>query len=261
MSETIDAPAPARAAHVIDVPPPAPVSSPAPVAAVPEASPAPTLEAPLPSDPAPAQAPTPAPVQAPQSTLLGGPDKPVEQPAPGDANAPEGQSVEPAPPPTYEPFTLPEGVTLSQPERLEAYTSTLGKFGISQEGGQELISMHLAEITQRENAIRTEHANAETAREQEWRQQTQQDPEIGGNRLQTTLDSVHQFIRTHGGNAAEQAEALKVLNETKVGSNPTILRLLSRAGSTMSEGKPLAAAAPPSLPKSNTQKLYGGNGR
>ena len=83
------------------------------------------------------------------------------------------------------------------------------------------------------------------------------DPEIGGNRWQTTVDSATNFIRTHGGTEAQQAEFHKIMDESGLGNHPAMIRILARAGAAMSEGRPLAAQAP-AVALSKTQKLYGG---
>src|SRR4051812_38285923 len=83
------------------------VAAPAPIVApVAETPPAAVVEAP----------------KAPETTLLGEALKPVEpvvapvtESPPVEAKGTEGgQSDEPAPPPKYEPFTLPEGVTFKE---------------------------------------------------------------------------------------------------------------------------------------------------
>lgn len=224
---------------------------------------------------APASPPAAEPIAAPvPSTVLGDalkpapvtPVAPVEAAplAPAEPAKVEGQSDEPAPPPTYEPFTVPDGVTL-QPERLGDFTSLLGEFegqskadhAAVQAFGQKLVERHVAEV-QRTLADVQKLNDAKWDRQKmAWHDEFMADPEIGGNRFQTSVDSAIQFIRTHGGSDEQQAEIRQLMNDSGIGNHPAMIRLLAKAGMAMSEGRPLAGRMPAAPPKSNTQKMYG----
>lgn len=241
----------------------APVEAVAPTPAV-EVTPAPAAEV--------TPAPSPEPAAPPSSLLaeaLKPAESPVEQPAPvepAQENV-EGQSAEPAPLPTYEAFQAPEGITL-EGEKLTDFTNLLGEFerthkadhAAVQEFGQQLINRHVAEVTRAVTEARAaDMATFETMKTQ-WKDAVIADPEIGGNRLQTTLDSARTFIRTHGGTDAQQAEFMEVIDAAGLGNHPAVIRLLARAGAAMSEGRPLVAKPAP-LPLSRTEKMYGSRGR
>jgi hypothetical protein len=254
MSETITAPAPV-VAPVEAAPVVAPVVA-APASAA-ESTPAPTVEAPAPAEAAPAP-----------TSILGdalAPVAPVEQPAPDAALIVEGQSDTPAPPPTYEPFTVPEGQTL-QPERIGEFTNLLSEFETNTKAdhaavqvfGQQLIDRHVAEVQRAVMDVHKANMTAWDAQKTAWKDQFIADPELGGNRMQTTVDAAIGFIRTHGGTEAQQAEFQSLMNESGLGNHPVMIRLLAKAGAAMSEGRPLAATTPAAAPKSKTQKLYGG---
>lgn len=259
MSETITAPAPVAA-------PVAPALVAAPVVAAPVAAPA--VEATPPA----VEAPAPAPAEAApaQTSILGDAlaPAPVEPALAPDATAPivEGQSAEPAPPPTYEAFQLPEGAVVI-PERLGEFTSLLSSFETNtkadhaavQAFGQQLVDRHIAEVQRAVAEVHKANVNAWDAQKTAWKDQFIQDPELGGNRMQTTVDAAIGFIRTHGGTDAQQAEFQALMNESGLGNHPVMIRLLAKAGAAMSEGRPLAAQAP-AVQKTKTQKLYGGGG-
>lgn len=250
MSETITAPVAAEpiAAPVVEAPAPAPV-------ATPEPSPAPA-------------APQPEPAPAPSSVLgeaLVTPPTPPVEPAPApDAPQAEAPTAEPAPPPTYEPFQFADGVTVD-PEKIGTFTGLLGEFeGTTkadhtavQAFGQKLVDYHAAEIQRVISEVQQSHTSLAKAQQDEWKKQFIADPEIGGNRQNTTVESAVQFIRTHGGSEEQQAELKDLLNKSGVGNHPAMIRLLAKAGSAMSEGRPLAASRPSLPPQSKTQKLYG----
>lgn len=273
MVETVVPVAPAPAA-----PSPAPVS--VSVAAQPEtvvaAAAAPPTVAPSPAVDGAAPAPEPAVEPAKPATIIGealakpaGPDPatpPVEgeKPAAEAPKAPEGQSVEPAPPPAYEPFTLPEGVTF-EAERLGEFTKMLGEFELSakvdhaamQQLGQQMVERHIAEVTNTVTRLNKSYQDRWEQQKIDWKDQFLADPEMGGNRFQTTVDSALGFIRTHGGTEAQQVEFQALMESSGLGNHPAMIRMLANAGKAMSEGRPLAATAPPAAPKSKTEAMYG----
>lgn len=195
-----------------------------------------------------------------QLKVEGEPDKPVEE------NKPEGQSDEPAPPPTYEAFTIPEDVSL-EPERLKEFTDILGEFegktkadhAFVQEFGQKAVDFHVSEVKKTVETLNRSLAESWENTKTEWKDSFMKDPEIGGNRWQTTVDAASSFIRTHGGTAEQQSEFRKLMDMSGVGNHPAMIRLLASAGRAMSEGRPLAASSPVSPPKSKVATMYGKN--
>lgn len=181
-------------------------------------------------------------------------------------NKPEGQSDEPAPPPTYEAFTIPEDVSL-EPERLKEFTDILGEFegktkadhAFVQEFGQKAVDFHVSEVKKTVEALNKSLAESWENTKTEWKDSFMKDPEIGGNRWQTTVDAASSFIRTHGGTAEQQSEFRKLMDMSGVGNHPAMIRLLASAGRAMSEGRPLAATSPVSPPKSKVATMYGNN--
>lgn len=195
-----------------------------------------------------------------QPKVEGEPDKPAEE------NKPEGQSDEPAPPPTYEAFTIPDDVSL-EPERLKEFTDILGEFegktkadhAFVQEFGQKAVDFHVSEVKKTVEALNRSLAESWENTKTEWKDSFMKDPEIGGNRWQTTVDAASSFIRTHGGTAEQQSEFRKLMDMSGVGNHPAMIRLLASAGRAMSEGRPLAASSPVSPPKSKVATMYGKN--
>lgn len=243
-----------------------------PVAAVePAAAPvAPASAPPVPvSDASPA--PAAAPVEAAPETVLGAP--PVTEPtapveaeaAPDAAPVVEGQSAEPAPLPTFDAFKLPEGMAFDQ-ERIGEFTGLLGQFESKTKAdhaevqalGQQLLDRHVSEVQGAIESLNKAYMEKWAEQKVAWKDQFLQDPEIGGNRFQTTVDSANSFIRTHGGTEAQQAEFRALMESSGLGNHPAMIRILAKAGASMSEGRPLAAQAPAPAPKSKVETLYGG---
>lgn len=257
----------------------APVT-PAPAAATPDVAPvsAPDAVAPVvsPSPEAPAVESTPK-----AETVIGEAMKPVEPvkapegektpesaeapKAEGEQKATEGQSDEPAPLPSYEPFTLPENVKLDD-KRVGDFTNILGEFERTtkadhaevQQFGQKAVDFHVAEVTKAVEGVEKTYQTLWEKQKTDWKDQLMKDPEIGGNRFQTTVDSALKFIRTHGGNEEQQASFRTLMDSSGLGNHPAMVRLLANAGMAMSEGKPLAAKSPaPSVAKSKVETMYG----
>lgn len=264
MSETIAPPAaapiaaPAPVVAPVAAPAPTPVVQPvveaAPVVAPVEAAPAPVIETPAPEP----------------TTVMGDALKPAPvepTPVPEAAPIPEGQTADPAPPPVFDAFALPAGLTFKE-GRIGEFTNLLGSFETETKAdhakvqalGQQLLDRHVAEMQGALAEAQRATAAERDARFTGWKDQFLQDPEIGGNRWQTTIDSAREFIRTHGGTEAQQAEFRAVMDETGVGNHPAFIRLLANAGVRMSEGRPLAGVLPASAPLTRTQKLYGKGG-
>lgn len=279
----------------------APVATPEPAQAAPAVAPvtapteAPQAVAPAPA-PTPAPAETPAPAVVPEAvapvvepkvepapeakTIMGAEldKKPVETPkvetpAPELAQAdPEpkvtegGQSDEPAPPPKYEAFKLPEGVTLDE-KKVGNFTNLLADLEVkgkvphelSQEFGQKLVDYYVNEVKEALDTQQKSFADAWENQKVQWKDEFLKDPEIGGNRWQTTVDSALTFIRTHGGTPEQQAEFRNLMESSGLGNHPVMIRLLANAGRAMGEGRILAATRPVAPPKSKVSTMYGKN--
>lgn len=247
-----------------------PIVSPTPV----EAPVAPVIET---------VAPTPAPVvevapEAPKApeTVLGEALKPAEAPKPAVTDPTEakpevketegGQSDEPAPPPKYEPFSLPEGITLDD-GKLGEFTGLLAELETSgkasheavQAFGQKAVEFYVNEAKSIVDNVTKLYQTTWDKQKVTWKEQFLADPEIGGNRFQTTVDSALTFIRTHGGTTEQQQEFRTLMESSGLGNHPTMIRLLANAGKSMSEGTPLVATTPVSAPKSKITTMYGSN--
>lgn len=198
------------------------------------------------------------------------PEVKVDDPKPADDTAEPkkeeaAQSVEPAPLPAYEAFTLPQGVTLDDAKLVE-FTKDLGEFqnmtkadqAEVQKFGQKLVDRHIAE-TQETLKRRDEYYVATWEKtKSDWKEAFENDPEIGGNRKETTVNAALEFIRTHGGNETQQKEFRDLMESTGLGNHPAIIRLLANANVAKAEGKPLPGIKPESQATvSKVAKRYG----
>lgn len=268
------APIPAAAPSPVAAPAPAAVASlPVAGATIPEATPAPVTTAPVPvAEPAkPAEA-SPAIVEPP--TLLGGDNpKPAEaEKTPEKAEGAEGEKVEaekpveeaPKPLPAFESFTLPEG-TSADPESLKTFTEALGEFENTtgadhahlQGLGQKIVEMGLAEVKRATEKLYEYQVSEWKKQSDKWIEDFEADPELGGNRRNTTLDDARYAINNFAGTPEQVAAFNKYLHDTKMGNNPALIRAFSNLGKALREGKPLAASIAPKAPQSKLNTLYG----
>lgn len=105
--------------------------------------------------------------------------------------------------------------------------------GLKQDDAQKLISFT-------ENAIKNERKFIENKlyeRAQLWHEQTLHDKEIGGKNIKEKMSVVNSFIKNYG-----SEEVRNLLKASGFGSNPEILRMLYRAGKSISEDNFVADA-------------------
>lgn len=209
------APAPAPVAEVSALAP-AELIAPAPEVA-PVVEPAPEV----PAEPAPAEL-TPIEV-APEPAAEG--EKPAEEVKP-----------EPPPAPVYADFKLPEGVSVT-PEQIAPFTDILGKHGISQEVGQELMDLHANALKQAAEATTQGQFDTFEQTRRTWREDFFKS---AGNRSDTIANDAKQAIKDLVPDTAKRTELYEVLKFTGAGDHKAVINLLAAAGRKLRE-----RAAPP----------------
>ena len=191
--------------------------------------------------------------------------KPADGEKPTEAKTDDaGKSDEPAPLPSYEAWTLPEGVSLDEP-RIGEFNKVLGDFQNTtkadqaevQKFGQELVNRHIAGVEETVKRLHESYQQSWVKQTEDWKQKFISDPEIGGNRQATTVAAANEFITTHGGTPEQQKEFRDLMQTTGLGNHPAIIRLLANAKKSpaFSAPKPLTAKAPVTkVPRH--QKMY-----
>lgn len=270
--------------------PPAAVAEPAPAVAA-EAAPAAGPDTPgkeaapaaAPGDAKPADKPADKPANEFAPSLLDQAAKAKEDPAakPGadaaakDGKAPDAKAADakptdapgetPSAPVKYE-FTYPEGVKPEEvnAERMSAYTGILGEAKVAPEVGQKLLDLHLSEVKHVADAMAQRQWDTFNELQKQWRDTVMADPELGGARHATAIQTVMSLVEQYGGNADERKGLLDAFRVTGAANNPHILRLLHRAGEALArEAKPHPAPPPRSAALSGRDRglaRYSGNG-
>ncbi len=264
---------------------PAVVSSPS-VAVVADAGAAPSAPTQV-VNPAPSAEAVAAPVTAPAvvtpivettktSTLLDAPVAEVKADAPVEAKTDkqvDGQSEKTAQSPTYEAFKLPEGVTFDN-EKLSEFMKDLGELqgktkaekAVMQEFGQKLMDRHVAELQKTIQLVQEQNKIANETKVKSWDESFRKDPEIGGNKQDTTLNVARSAIK-YAGNEAQQKEFRQLLQDTGAYAHPAMIRTLANFQNKINELeskynsengiKPLVATVPMTPVKGKADKMYG----
>lgn len=244
----------------------APASSPAPETA-PAASPAPASPAvePAPVPPGGAEAASVVPAaDVPRETPATESAKPAEPPAsvlseagvkPAEPAKPaEAPKVEAAALPKFEAYKIPDGVTL-EPAKIEALNTVLGEFAVNAKAdsaavhalGQRLLDVYVADQRVSKAAQDKAGQDAWKAVRDGWTEKFKTDPEIGGNRQETTVrvcgDVLNAYARAVGDERANELRS--AFRITGLGDHPEMIRFVHHMARYMTERtKPIAAIVP-----------------
>ncbi len=160
---------------------------------------------------------------------------------------------EPPAPRTYEPFTLPEGLTLDEP-RAAAANEIFAAHNLSQEAAQQLVDVHVAEMQRYDAAAQQAQHDAFTNLRAEWVRQVMADPEIGGAGHHTAMASIAQMRDLFVSSAAqtserysqEMAEFNDFLRTTGAGDHRAFNRMLNNVARRFQEpASPTITFSPP----------------
>jgi hypothetical protein len=200
----------------VDAPTPDPTASaPAPVPAAP-AAPAPAAAA----DPA---APAPAAPAAPAPAAAADPAAPAADPA--KPAEPAKPAAAPGVPEKYE-FTAPEGVELDA-EVLTEFEGVARELGLPQDKAQAVIDKLAPKIAAQQKAT---FEGLLTKADAEWTAASKIDPEFGGEKLDENMAVAKKAWETFG-----TPELQNLLNTSRMGNHPEIIRWAYRVGKAISE--------------------------
>lgn len=133
-------------------------------------------------------------------------------------------------PEKYEDFKVPEGFTLDEEVAKDA-GALFKKHGLSQTAAQELVDFYVKQTKEAFDAP----FNAYQDKRQEWRDQINSDPEIGGSRLNGVKASIGKLINSFGSNKV--AEGFReAMDYTGAGDNPDVVRGLYALSRLLTEG-------------------------
>lgn len=141
----------------------------------------------------------------------------------GDAEG-EGGEGSGVPEGDYE-LSLPKGVDVDT-GLLEAMTPTLKELGLNNEQASKLAGIY-AEQLQKDGEARSAALQAQT---ESWGQELVKDPEMGGDKFDTTVARAAKAVKQFGTPALMQ-----MLDETGLGNHPELVRAFSKIGEKLKE--------------------------
>ncbi len=155
-------------------------------------------------------------------------------------------------PEAYEDFKVPEGMEASK-ELVDEFKPILKELNLSQDKAQALIDFYTAKVLPGMQAKGLEVWNNELAQRQ---QAIEKDPEIGGEKLKATGETVNRVANTF----LKPEETTELMEYSKrFGDCPAFVKLLTRVGAAMKDdGVIMAGAGGESSTKTLAERLYDG---
>ncbi len=190
--------------------------------------------------------------------------KPAAEAKPADdkAPAPASEALAETPPAhTYEAFKVPDGLKLDD-ERVKSFTSILDDAKLApQERGQKLVDLFVSEVQNVQTARDQHQRDVWSKLQDSWKEELRTDPDVGGNRMMTSLGLSKWVIEQLGGTKRQQGELLAQLSYTGMGNNVGLVRLLNNVAEVLSEGEVVPASPRPAKDsRSRSERWYGQNG-
>ncbi len=172
------------------------------------------------------------------------------QPSPLPASPESALLATAAEPVTYEAFKLPEGAAVD-PESLASATELFRASALNQEQAQKFIDLAVS----REQSAARKGVQAFVDLQNKWVSEIKADPDIGGERLTSSLASASRAIDRLGVPGLREA-----LNLTGAGNHPAVVKAFVRLGQMVSEDRFLPGKdAAPAASRSPAEVIYDRN--
>lgn len=150
-------------------------------------------------------------------------------PAAATTAAPAATTTAPETPVEYS-FALPEGVDLDT-KGAESLTALAREHKLPPEAAQKLVDLYAERVQAQSNAF--------TEMVQGWESEVKKDPALGGDKLTETITVAKTAIDKYG-----SPELLALLDSSKMGSHPEVIRFLHKVGSTLKEDSVVIGKSP-----------------
>ncbi|HEU6453911.1 MAG TPA: hypothetical protein VN201_00445, partial [Roseateles sp.] len=195
------------------------------------------------------------------AAAVDGQGKPTEAPAaaPAEGAKPEGEEGKEKPAPTdadlhapeeYEPFTI-EGDAQLDGEFLEAFTPLAKELDLPQGKAQRLAELGAKEGQRLAGKFVTDLRDRVDSNAKAWETAVKADPELGGEHHDEVMGTAAKALKTFG-----TPELHSFLLESRLGSNPEMVRLLYRMGKAISQDGVTPGRATPGT-KADADVFYG----
>lgn len=174
------------------------------------------------------------------------PNPDVETPAGQEAQEPPAddpeKEVPQGAPEKYE-FTPAEGSEFD-PKVIEQFSEVARELDLPQDKAQQLLDKMAPAIASRQ-------AEQLQVAQTQWANEARADQEFGGDKLNENLATAKKALDAFG-----TPELRTLLNDSGLGNHPEFIRLLYRAGSTISEDKLIPGTKAPAAAAGDPKRLY-----
>lgn len=178
---------------------------------------------------------------------------------------------DPAPLPEFEPFTLPEGFVVDE-KKLGEFNKELAEFEVNTKAdhaavqalGQKLLERYTSELQR----MQENHEQGLSKIKSDWKEAFRNDPELGGNRINTTKKILMEAINGYAGSPEHVKSLGDFVEQTGIGDNPDLARLIVNQQKTIQNYKDkyesedgikiLAGTKPEQVSEKVWNKLFGG---
>lgn len=143
-------------------------------------------------------------------------------------------------------------------------TATHADHAEVQKFGQRLVDFHANEVKAVVDRVTQNQLSVFDNTQKAWKEEFVADPDIGGNRQETTLARAGALIEQWGGSAEQQAALRSMLTYTGAGNSVHLIRMFNTLAEALSEGTavPASQPAPSEARPSRAERRYGnGKGR
>jgi hypothetical protein len=140
-----------------------------------------------------------------------------------DGSQESDKTTESGAPEQYE-FNAPEGLVIDE-QTIGKFSEVAKELNLPQEAAQKILDQ-VAPVMAKQQTEMLQNLNAQ------WVEGTKSDKEIGGEKLQENLAVAQKAMKAFG-----TPELSKLLNESRLGNNPEVIRFMYRAGKAISEDK------------------------
>lgn len=183
-----------------------------------------------------------------------GEEKPAEADAAKDGEgAKPGAEIKPEAK-TYEAFKLPEGMNIEAAEA-SAFGNILGKYGLTQEAGQEIMDFGSSILKQAQERMAQGQIDAFAETRRGWVKEFETQ---AGNRRNTMLNDAKQAIKDAVPDDKARAKLWSVLAYTGAGDHPDVIKAFAAIGKRARErGAPGPAVPAKQQSTSPAERRYG----
>lgn len=164
-----------------------------------------------------------------------------------DPDKKDATAAEPPAPIKYDAFKLPDGVKLDDKE-LGKFTELAGKAQIPQDVAQNLVDLYVAERQNDAVQARAEQRRVWDTLNDTWKTELRNDPELGGNRLETSLSLAKAVVEEYLP-PAEVGEYMAHMRNNGMGNFRLHVKLLHNIGKALNVFEDGIVPANPQAPK------------